>query len=87
VEASALARWSRNLGQKEHEGVKSIFTKGIIEWPGSAVAVLTTVGRKKRRKWGGGYFPPAVAFISEGERGGLGRPLGSATDAGIEPDR
>jgi hypothetical protein len=38
-------------------------------------------------KMGGGYFPPTVAFISGGERGGLGRPLGSTMDAGVEPER
>jgi hypothetical protein len=35
----------------------------------------------------GGYFPPAVAFIGRGERGGLGGPIGSATNASVKPDR
>jgi hypothetical protein len=35
----------------------------------------------------GRYFPPAVAFICGRERGGLGGNLGSAMDAGVEPDR
>jgi hypothetical protein len=43
-------------------------------------------------RWGGRngewgvYFPTVVAFIGGGERGGLGRPLGSATDASVEPE-
>jgi hypothetical protein len=91
VEAGALARWSRNLGQKKHEGVRSNSTKGIVEWPGSTAAsrrqaavVLTSMGRKKWQR--GGYFPPAIAFIG-GERGVLGGAPGLAKDACVEPDR
>jgi hypothetical protein len=43
-------------------------------------------GEKETMK-GGGHFPPAIAFIGRGQRGGLGGPLGSATDVGVEPDR
>jgi hypothetical protein len=35
---------------------------------------------------GGGYFPPAVAFIGRGEGGSLGGPLVSVMDAEVEPD-
>jgi hypothetical protein len=70
VEERALGQWSWNLGQKEHEGVRSISTKGIIERPGSmaasrcwVVAVLTSVGRKKR--WRGGAFPTSHCFYRQ----------------------
>jgi hypothetical protein len=35
----------------------------------------------------GGIFPPVVAIIGGEERGGLGGPLGSATDASVERDQ
>jgi hypothetical protein len=38
VETGALARRSQNLGQKEHESVRSNSTKGIIKWPGNTAA-------------------------------------------------
>jgi hypothetical protein len=36
---------------------------------------------------GGRYFRPLPPLIGGGEREGRGRPLGSTTDAGVEPER
>jgi hypothetical protein len=44
-------------------------------------------GEEEMAMGGGGYFPPTIAFIGGGDRGGLGRPLGSAMNANVEPDR
>jgi hypothetical protein len=46
--------------------------------------VLTSVWRRDRER--GRYFHPLPPLICGGEREGWGRPLGSATDASIEPD-
>jgi hypothetical protein len=44
------------------------------------------LSREEETVKGGSYFSPTVAFIGGGERG-LGGPLRSAMDAGVEQDR
>jgi hypothetical protein len=52
------------------------------------VLTLDLGGEDETATGGGGeIFPSAIAFIGGGGRGGLGGPLGSATDADVEPDQ
>jgi hypothetical protein len=92
VGAGALARWSRNLGQKEHKGTWIRPAKGISKWPSQSSA---------NQRWAGGGAHLGVGvktakgvdisghclpLISRGVREGQGGSHGSATDAGVEPN-
>jgi hypothetical protein len=95
VETGALSEWSRNLGQKECEGTRIRPAKGIGKWLSQSSANRRRVGSgahlgvEEEMVKGGRYFRPLPPLIGGGEREGRGGggPLGSVTDAGVEPDR
>jgi hypothetical protein len=66
--------------------------KGIDKWPGSVAASWQRVGGgahlggDEETAKRGRYFQALPPLIGGGEREGQGGPLGSATDAGVEPE-